>query len=60
MSERYMDVKEVATYLKLNVQTIYRKVKSRQLPCVRAGGAIRFKMEDVDKWVKSGKMKVRK
>jgi len=60
MSERYMDVKEVATYLKLNVQTIYRKVKLGQLPCVRAGGAIRFKMEDVDKWVKSGKMKVRK
>ena len=52
--EVYMTVKEIAAYLRLNVQTVYRKVGEKgsdALPHVRIGGAIRFKKSDVDNWM---------
>jgi len=49
----YMNAKELAAYLKLNVQTIYRKTWLKgedRLPHIRVGHSIRFIKEVIDKW----------
>lgn len=47
-----MTVEELAEYLKLAPQTIYRKFRRGQLPGVKIGKAIRFKREVVESWLR--------
>ena len=47
-----MTVSEVAEYLRVNPQTVYRQAKSGQLPAVRIGRAIRFRRSELDAWLK--------
>jgi excisionase family DNA binding protein len=47
-----MTVEELAKYLKLAPQTIYRKFRRGQLPGVKIGKAIRFKREIVESWLR--------
>lgn len=50
-----MLVREVAEYTRTDVQTIYRKVRSGEIPCYRIGNAIRFKLDEVEKAMKEEK-----
>ena len=52
--DRLMRATEVAQYAQVNVQTIYRKARSGDLPCYRIGTAIRFKQEEIDLALKGG------
>ena len=47
-----MTVSEVAVYLRVNPQTVYRKAKAGELPAVRIGRAIRFRKSELDDWMK--------
>jgi len=47
-----MTVDELAQYLKLDRQTIYRKFRSGELPGVKIGKAIRFKRDVIDGWLR--------
>ena len=47
-----MTVSEVAVYLRVNPQTVYRKAKAGELPAVRIGRAIRFRKAELDEWMK--------
>ena len=47
-----MTVSEVARYLRVNPQTVYRKAKAGQLPAVRIGRAIRFRRSELEDWLK--------
>ena len=49
-----MTVSEVAQYLRVNPQTVYRKVKAGELPTLRIGRAIRFRRAELDAWLKEG------
>lgn len=49
-----MTVTEVAEYLRVNPQTVYRKAKAGELPAVRIGRAIRFRKAELDEWMKVG------
>lgn len=53
-----MTVVEVADYLKMSKQTIYRLVKEEGLPAYRphARRGMRFYKEEVDTWLKSHKV----
>ena len=42
---------QVLEYLNLNLKTVYRLIKSGQLPAVRVGRQWRFKKRDLDIWV---------
>ena len=53
MPEEVMTVPEVAEYLRINPQTVYRKAKSGQLPAVRIGRAIRFRRSELESWLKN-------
>ena len=42
-----LTVVEVANFLRLNPQTVYRFTKSGRLPSIRLGRAIRFRSSDI-------------
>jgi excisionase family DNA binding protein len=42
---------QVLEYLNLNLKTVYRLIKSGQLPAVRVGRQWRFKKRDLDVWL---------
>ena len=48
-----MTVSEVAQYLRVNPQTVYRKAKAGELPAVRIGRAIRFRRTELESWLKT-------
>jgi excisionase family DNA binding protein len=47
-----MTVRELAEYLKLDPNTIYRKFRSGEIPGVKIGKAVRFKRDVVDAWLR--------
>ena len=47
-----MTVSEVAEYLRVNPQTVYRKAKAGEMPVVRIGRAIRFRRTELESWLK--------
>lgn len=53
MALEVMTVTEVAEYLRVNPQTVYRKAKAGELPVLRIGRAIRFRRTDLDAWLGS-------
>jgi excisionase family DNA binding protein len=48
-----MTVEELAAYLKLDPQTVYRKFRRGELPGVRIGRTIRFKRDVIDSWLRA-------
>jgi excisionase family DNA binding protein len=48
-----MTVEELAEYLKLDPQTIYRRFRKGELPGVKIGRAIRFKRDVIDGWLRA-------
>ena len=49
-----LTVSEVAKYLRINPQTVYRKAKTGELPAVRIGRAIRFRRTELEEWLNKG------
>ena len=45
-----MTVKELAQYLHVHPSTIYRLLKTSQLPAFRVDSDWRFNVEEVDRW----------
>lgn len=60
MRGEILTVSEVAQYLRVNPQTVYRKAKAGALPVVRIGRAIRFRKSELDNWLQasSGRLQV--
>ncbi len=53
MLAEVMTVSEVAQFLRVNPQTVYRKAKAGELPAVRIGRAIRFRRSELEAWLKT-------
>jgi len=49
--ETYLTVRELADYLRLNVQTIQRWVINREVPFHKIKKVIRFRVSEIEKWV---------
>ena len=54
MREPWVSVDEVAKHLGIAKDTVYRWIESKRLPAHRIGRLWKFKLADVDKWVRSG------
>ena len=48
-----MTVKEVAIYLQVNDQTVYRMAQRGEIPAMKVRTAWRFKREAIDRWLDS-------
>ncbi len=53
MPREVMTVEELAEYLRLDPQTVYRKFRRGELPGVRIGKAIRFRRDIIDGWLRA-------
>jgi excisionase family DNA binding protein len=51
LSARFVTVAEVARQLRVSNMTVYRLVKSGQLPAVRVGRGYRIREDDVRKYL---------
>lgn len=52
MTDTLMTVGEAADYLRLTKATIYKLVSRQQIPHLRPAGAIRFRREEIDTWMR--------
>jgi len=50
--ERWVDVSDVAAHLGVAKESVYRWIDNRGLPAHRVGRLFRFKLSEVDGWVK--------
>lgn len=51
--ERWVDVDEVAKHVGVRKESIYRWIDKKQFPAHRAGRLLRFKLSEVDEWVRA-------
>lgn len=48
---RYLTVQEVADLMRVSTMTVYRLIKSGELPAVRVGRAFRLRDNDIDTYL---------
>src|SRR5215468_4212107 len=46
-----LDAREAAAYLVVNIETLYRMVRSGELPHTRVGRALRFRHADLERYL---------
>jgi excisionase family DNA binding protein len=51
---RFLTVQEVADLMRVSSMTVYRLIKSGELPAVRVGRSFRVAVGDVDTYLASG------
>ncbi|MCK5600985.1 helix-turn-helix domain-containing protein [Candidatus Pacearchaeota archaeon] len=54
MEDRWLSVKEIATYLGIKRDTIYKWLEKKNLPAHKVGGLWKFKKNEIDEWIQSG------
>jgi len=47
-----LTVRDIANYLHCHQSTIYRLAQRGEIPAFRLGGGWRFKLDEIDRWVK--------
>ena len=55
MAERWLSVAEIAEYLGVRRDTIYKWIERKGMPAQKVGRLWKFKQGEVDAWVRSGK-----
>jgi excisionase family DNA binding protein len=53
--ESLLTIKEVTAKLKISRMTLHKLTTGKKLPCYKIGRQIRYKVEDVEKFLKTGK-----
>ena len=48
-------MEEIAAYLGVKKDTVYKWVRLRGMPAHKVGRLVKFRREEVDEWVRSGK-----
>ena len=60
MNRRLLDIKEVSHYTGLSVHTLYTMVSQRRIPYVKMGRLTKFDLCEIDRWIASHAVKVRR
>jgi excisionase family DNA binding protein len=55
--EKWVNLEDVAEHLSLSVDTVRVWVRNGKLPVYRAGKRYKFKISEIDEWVRAGKIK---
>lgn len=53
----WVNLEDIARHLSLSEDTVRTWVKENKLPYYRAGKRYKFKISEVDEWVREGKIK---
>jgi excisionase family DNA binding protein len=51
IGRRLLNVREAAQYLGLEVDTVYKKARLREVPCVKVGRALRFDVKALGRFI---------
>lgn len=51
IGKRLLNVREAAEYLGLDVDTVYKKARLRELPSVKVGRALRFDVVKLNRYI---------
>ena len=51
IARRLLNVREAAQYLGLEVDTVYKKSRLREVPCVKVGRSLRFDLRALERFV---------
>ena len=54
MEDRWLSVREIAAYLGITTDSVYRWIGAKKMPGHRVGRRWKFRTEEVDEWVRSG------
>ncbi len=54
MNSEVLTVQEVATYLRIDIRTVYRLAKRGDIPCIKIGRQWRFNRDDIKGLVSGG------
>lgn len=52
--DRWFSVEEIAQYLGVKRDTLYKWIEEKNMPAHKVGRLWKFQKKEVDKWVKSG------
>jgi len=52
--EQWVSLEEIAEHLGVSGDTVHRWIRTRKLPGHKAGHLWKFKVSEVDKWVRAG------
>ena len=52
--EHWVSSKEIAEHLGINKDTLHRWIKNKSIPCHRVGMLCKFKISEIDEWIKNG------
>jgi len=55
MAKDFLDINELSECLSIKRSTLYAKVESEEIPFYKIGRLIRFKKEDVERWMESNR-----
>ena len=54
MDNRWLSVDDICKYLGVSKDTVYRWIDKQGMPAHRLGRLWKFRMDEVDEWVKAG------
>ena len=54
--EKWVNLEDVAVHLSLSQDTVRTWIKEGKLPLYKAGKRYKFKISEVDEWVRTGKI----
>jgi excisionase family DNA binding protein len=55
VENRWLSVEEVAAYLGIKRDTLYKWIERKNMPAHKVGRLWKFKIKEIDNWVKSGR-----
>lgn len=53
-NDRWLSVEEIAVYLGVKRDTIYKWIERKRLPAHKVGSLWKFRKDEVDDWIKFG------
>ncbi len=57
ITEKWVNLEDIAEYLSVSKDTVRTWMREGKLPVNKAGKRYKFKVSEVDKWVRKGKIK---
>lgn len=57
LENRWLSVDEIAEYLGIRRDTVYKWIDRKDMPAHKVGRLWKFKAEEIDEWVRSGRAK---
>ncbi|AGH94442.1 hypothetical protein A11Q_222 [Pseudobdellovibrio exovorus JSS] len=54
ITDRWLSVQEIAQYLGISKETVYRWLENKKIPAHKIGKQWKFKVQEVDQWIFTG------